>query len=175
MSQRVWNWYNTGMCYSHNKDEIFIYRKINLATHERGYFQAGAELDVFPIKINNESINIGIQLCREIRFPEQWRTLALNNADVFVYLTNAVTGNNIEVWRSHLISRAAENQRFLISSNVAHPLQHCPTMVISPNGSVLDEIISEEEQYIRLKLDLSEVSNWYLDQCRTDIVEITRK
>src|ERR1019366_3961180 len=110
----------------------FVYRKVNLAIHERKYMSAGSELPVFPMYFEQGHIIAGIQLCREIRYPEQWRYLAMQGIDVFIYLTNAI--NPVvppTVWRSHLVSRAAENQRFLLSANVAHPLQHCPTMIIA--------------------------------------------
>jgi predicted amidohydrolase len=117
---------------------------------------------------------IGIQLCREIRFPEQWQYLSTQGAEVLVYLTNAVNPKeHLSVWRSHLISRAAENQRFVLSSNTAHVSQHCPTLIISPKGEILEEIVSEETAILRSKLHLSEISNWYLSQRRTDIVNFT--
>lgn len=161
-------WYNAAICYSYNNPD-FIYKKLNLALHERGYFGPGDKLEVYPLKIREEIVNIGIQLCREIRFPEQWRWLALNDADIFVYLTNAVEGKGLSVWRSHLVSRAAENQRFLISSNNAHLTQHCPTMLIAPDGEIIEEVLSDKVYYFRRKIDLNKVSNWYLNQIRNDI------
>lgn len=50
-------------------------------------------------------INAGVQLCREIRFPEQWQYLAAAGAQLFVYLTNTANTREPEgVWRSHLIN-----------------------------------------------------------------------
>jgi predicted amidohydrolase len=165
------SWYNTGICYSFNNND-FLYKKVNLATHERGYFKAGNELPVFKLSINDGSINIGIQLCREIRFPEQWRWLALNKTDIFVYLANAINGKNSSIWRSHLVSRAVENQRFLISSNNAHKNQLCPTMLIAPNGEIVDEILSEQFRYFRREIDFDNNSNWYISQMRNDVIRL---
>ena len=165
------NWFNAGICYSYTSAD-FIYRKINLAVHERGYFQPGNKLPVCELLIKNSIVHIGIQLCREIRFPEQWRWLALNGAEVFVYLTNAIDGSDISVWRSHLVSRAAENQRFLISSNNANRNQHCPTMLISPRGEIINEIVSDKANAFRRKIELDKISNWYINQCRNDIVKL---
>ena len=145
---------------------------MNLATHERNVFTAGNELPVLDIKINNQRLKLGIQLCREIRYPEQWRILALNNAQVFIYLTNAISGNNFSIWRSHLISRAAENQRFVVSSNNANENQQCPTMLISPKGQVIAEVISSELEVLERIIDTDDISDWYLDQCRSDVVKI---
>ncbi|WBW95244.1 carbon-nitrogen hydrolase family protein [Oceanirhabdus sp. W0125-5] len=166
------NWYNAGICYSYTSKD-FTYKKINLATHERGYFQSGNELPVYELFIKNSIVRIGIQLCREIRFPEQWRWLALKGAKVFVYLTNAINGSDISVWRSHLISRAAENIRFLISSNNANKNQHCPTMLISPSGEIIEEIVSDEVTAFRRTIELDEISNWYINQCRNDVIKLS--
>lgn len=165
------DWYNAAVCYSYNNPD-FTYKKLNLAVHERGYFKAGDKLDIYSLKIGERNVNLGIQLCREIRFSEQWRWLAMNNAEIFIYLTNAVQGKGISVWRSHLISRAAENQRFLISSNNAHVNQHCPTMLIAPGGEIIEEIISKELCFFRKQIELDEISNWYISQCRIDIVRL---
>ncbi len=164
-------WYNAAICYSYSNSD-FIYKKLNLAFHERGHFEQGNELEVYPLNIEGKTINIGMQLCREIRFPEQWRWLALKNADIFVYLTNAIQGKGLSVWRSHLVSRAAENQRFLISSNNAHINQHCPTMLIDPKGEIIEEILSDKLCYFRKEIELNQVSNWFIDQCRNDIVKL---
>jgi predicted amidohydrolase len=165
------NWFNTGIVYSYTSED-FIYRKINLAVHERGYFKPGNELKVCKLSIGGKEVNLGIQLCREIRFPEQWRWLALNGAEVFVYLTNAVNGSDISVWRSHLVSRAAENLRFLISSNNANKNQHCPTMLISPSGEIIEELISDKTSIIKRKINLDKISDWYINQCRNDVIKL---
>src|SRR5215472_13611170 len=66
-----------------------IYRKINLATHERGRLVPGAELPVLKVQLDGQPVLAGVQLCREISFPEQWRYLAAAGAEVFVYMTCA--------------------------------------------------------------------------------------
>jgi hypothetical protein len=49
------------------------------------------------------------------------------------------------------------------------------TIAIAPNGEILGEIISAQRQVLRVELDLSQVSDWYLNQCRNDIVVIALK
>jgi len=108
-------------------------------------------------------------LC-EIRFPEQWRYLARAGAEVFVYLTNAVGHAPMApVWRSHLSSRAAENQRFVLGTNNAHPKQNCPSMIVAPGGQVLGEALSPAPESKHCELDLSQVSDWYISQMRDDV------
>ncbi len=163
-------WWNTGIYFS-PQGKRFVYRKVNLAIHEQTHFSAGSELPVFPIQCKEGKVNIGIQLCREIRFPEQWQALVMQGADLLIYLTNATNPHaHLSVWRSHLVSRAAENQRFVISANTAHPHQHCPTCIIAPSGQILQEILSPQRTHLRSTLDITQNSNWYLNQRRSDIV-----
>ncbi|MFC4013388.1 carbon-nitrogen hydrolase family protein [Nonomuraea purpurea] len=118
-------------------------------------------------------LTVGVQICREIRFPEQWQYLANAGAQAFIYLTHAANLTEpAGVWRSHLISRAAENQRFVLAANVADPHQHCPSMIISPRGESLAELPANSTDRLRATIDTDEASDWYLDQRRRDIVHL---
>lgn len=164
-------WYNAGLYFGPGR-ERFVYRKINLAIHERTAFTAGDALPILEADIGGRKTRIGIQLCREIRFPEQWQYLARAGAEIFAYLTNAVGyAADAPTWRSHLISRAAENQRFVLGANTSHPVQKCPSMIVTPKGSVLWETLSPELETGQAVLDLSQVSSWYLSQSRLDVVQ----
>jgi predicted amidohydrolase len=163
-------WSNQGLGFAPG-GERHVYRKINLATHERGRFAAGDALPVFDLAIGGETVRIGVQLCRELRFPEQWRYLARRGAQVILHLNNAIGGNfELPVWRSHLVSRAAENQRFVVSVNNAASVQKCPSLAVAPNGLVLGELVSGQLGLVRVGLDLGLVSDWYLGQSREDVV-----
>ena len=163
-------WYNAGIYFGPQREQ-FVYRKVNLATSERNVFTAGSDLSLLKLNINGRSFKLGIQLCREIRFPEQWQYLARQGADIFVYLTNAVgDATQAPVWRSHLISRAAENQRFVLCANNAHATQKCPSMIVNPTGLVMWEICSSERKVKHCMLDVSAISDWYLSQSRLDLL-----
>jgi predicted amidohydrolase len=169
--------------------ERWTYRKVNLATHERGRLAPGASLPLLRLKAAGSQCNapsaedptaerppldIGVQLCRELKYPEQWHVLARRGARLLAYLTYAANPQIAAgVWRSHLISRAAETQRFVLAANVASPDQHCPSMVISPRGEVLAETTTAGPQALHADLDLAEVSDWLLSQQRGDVVGIS--
>ena len=172
---REGNWVNAA--YGFTPDgETHIYHKINLATHERGVFCAGSDLPVFELTAPEGKFRMGVQMCRELRFPEQWGWMARCGAQVFLHLNNAVGDDTQQpVWKSHLVSRAAETQRFVLSANNAAPQQVCPTLAVAPDGQVAGEIVSSELGILRVELDLSRVSNWYLDQCRCDVAAIQGK
>ena len=163
-------WFNTAQGFSPS-GAVQVYRKINLATHERGVFSAGNDLPVFDLHTSQGRLKVGVQICRELRFPEQWGWLARRGAQVFLHLNNAVGIDTVQpVWRSHLVSRAAETQRFVLSANNAAPKQICPTIAIAPSGQIMGEIVSAEPGVLRLELDLSQVSDTYLGQSRSDVV-----
>jgi omega-amidase len=165
-------WCNAGLFFAADGGQQ-VYRKINLAMHERGRLRPGDHLPTFDIPRSEGKVTVGMQLCREIRFPEQWQYLASAGAQMFVYLTNAANPREAEgVWRSHLISRAAENQRFVVAANIAHPDQHCPSMVVSPRGEVLGELPTGQRGLLRHTLDLSSTGRWYLDQRRQDVLRL---
>ena len=66
------------------------YDKLNLARSERGDFTPGDALPVHEIQAGGELVRLGVQMCREIRYPEQWRWLATQGAQIIVFVNNAV-------------------------------------------------------------------------------------
>ncbi|HEY8382671.1 MAG TPA: carbon-nitrogen hydrolase family protein [Microvirga sp.] len=165
-------WYNSSFYFGPSR-ESHRYRKINLAMSERGFFTPGDTLPVFGITVNGTDIRLGIQMCREIRYPEQWRQLAAQGAQIIAFLNNAVGDASIcPVWRSHLVSRAAETQRFILAANNAEAGQKCPTMIVSSSGQVLFEEISDQVVLGRATIDLSLVSDYIISQARSDVVKV---
>ncbi|MEU4625326.1 carbon-nitrogen hydrolase family protein [Actinoplanes sp. NPDC023801] len=161
-------WYNAALYLSPGNPPR-VYRKINLAMNERDRLRPGDHLPTFDIN----GVTAAVQLCREIRFPEQWQHLAASGARFFAYLTNAANPREpAGVWRSHLISRAAENQRFVLAANIPHPDQHCPSLIVSPRGEVLAELPMGRPGTLRHTIDLTETSDWYLEQRRQDVVAV---
>ncbi|WP_404450156.1 carbon-nitrogen hydrolase family protein [Sutcliffiella horikoshii] len=165
------SWYNAGI-YISPEGIKHIYKKVNLAIHERGILKEGNVLSCFNLEIGKASFKGAIQICREIRFPEQWKFLSLNGADIIFYLTNIIDFEELDIWNAHLISRAAENQRYVISSNIAHEEQGCSSMVVSPKGKVIKMLEVDYESIERIQINLSGNSNWYLSQSRKDLLNV---
>ena len=165
-------WFNTAQGFSAD-GKAYVYHKINLANQERGFFSTGNQLPTFDVNTPDGTVKIGIQICRELRFPEQWGWLARCVAQVILHLNNAVGEDRFQsVWKGHLVSRAAETQRFVLSANNAAPKQGSPTIAIDPDGLTLGEIVSAELGTLRVELDLSKASHRLLEQSRSDVVEI---
>lgn len=147
------------------------YDKVNLALSEQGVLTPGNALPVFDVQTHIGAVHLGIQMCREIRYPEQWRILARKGAQIIAYPNNAVdSASGDAIWRAHLISRAAETQRFVLGANAASSTQLCPSAIISPAGDVMAQTPPEETGMATASINLDEVSNWVIDQARTDLV-----
>jgi predicted amidohydrolase len=163
------NWYNSAI-FIDRSGVKFVYKKANLATLDRKCFVAGNSLDVYEA----EKVKFGIQLCRDNAFPEQWKVLKKKGAQVVFHINNAIKENDIN--RKHvLISRAFENQLFVVSVNNASKPQTLPSLLISPFGEVTFESKPQEDSVNVVELDLSEVRSDYLEQERTDLVEVVYK
>lgn len=158
-------WYNTGLYLGPAADSPIIYKKINLSTNDRTFFTPGRSQIVIELPLEKRKIKVGFILCREIRYPEQWRMLAERGVDLFAYLNNATGDSAIfPIWKSHLISRAAETQRFIVGVNNAAPYQKCPTIIIDPFGNTLYEEDSYHENLHVEELAFSTLKTSVLEQ-----------
>lgn len=158
-------WYNSSIFIGNNKS--FIYHKNNLATLDRRCFKQGNEIST----LDYQGVRFGIQMCRELVFPEQWKLLKHQGAQIIFHINNAIKIED-EV-RSHLlVTRAYENQYFVCSVNNADYPQTQPSVVIAPNGGVLFQSKTRQEQVTAVKVNLSLVKNDYVNQERKDLVYI---
>lgn len=162
------NWFNAAIYLDYEGNEE-IYKKVNLATLDRKVFTAGDNLDVF-----GDKIKFGIQICRDNAFPEQWKVLKRKGAQVVFHINNAIKETDLN--RKHvLISRAFENQYFVVSINNAAKPQTLPSMVISSFGEVIFESEPQKESVNLVEIDPSEVKLDYLEQERRDVVDVVYK
>lgn len=141
-----------------------LYSKCNLATLDRKFFEAGNILA--PVAWQGTSA--GIQLCREIRYPEQWLFLKLQGAQVIFHLNNNQSG--FSDWEFLMQARASENQFFVVSVNPSHSNQRLFSYVLDPHGHFMLRTAQPGLYY--QTLDLSQVSNATIDQRRTDLVQL---
>lgn len=128
---------------------ISEYRKIHLWGKEFDFYTSGEELAVIPFK----GWKIGVLICADLRFFEVSTPLKNMGADVIFYPSAWAAG-----WKElfHLCGkmRAAENQIYVIALNRASgDVKYCGgTAVMSPDGSILGEIIDDSEDFLRAEL-----------------------
>lgn len=136
-------------------------------------------------KITNvqiKGIKCGMAVCYDLRFPELFRVMALNGAQIFAMPCAFTDATGRFHWDSLLKARAIENQTFLVAANQIgrHPnniVSHGNSMILDPWGRVLahaadkDNIIIAQLDFKTLKKIREEMP--LFRQRREDLYSIT--
>lgn len=108
-------------------------------------FCAGDETGIFEIA----GFRIGVRICYEIRFPEYFRQLYLENTDLNIVLFYDVSDDEDEeryqLIRSHIVTRAVENVTPILTVNAISPNQTAPTCFANASGKVCAELEKRKE------------------------------
>lgn len=147
------------------------YAKVHLTTDDDGIYQPGSEVSTYSVA----GLEVGMQICFDLRFPEPWRMQALRGARVIFHSSYAAGGSSwkIPVMEGHLRSRAAENGVWVISCNKAGPVQMAKSYIIDPNGLIVTQSNQDREALITGVVDLN-IRNpiTTFDRRRTDIYSL---
>ena len=136
------------------------YRKLHLFStmHEDQYLGAGEQALVAETSLGR----LGIAICYDLRFPELFRKLALEGAEI-ICIPAEWPKPRQEHWKTLLRARAIENQLFVIAANccgVQGKLDFFGlSQLISPLGNVL-QIAEEEDTELVANFDFSEFENY---------------
>ncbi len=165
--------YNTA--YVIDKGEIKAsYRKMHLFStmKEDQYLGAGNSSLVVDTSIGR----IGVAICYDLRFPELFRKLALEGAEI-ICIPAEWPKPRQEHWQTLLRARAIENQLFVIAANccgIQGKLDFFGlSQLISPLGNVLERA-GEENATLVANFDFSEMEQYrqridILNDRRSDI------
>ena len=119
---------------------------------------------------------LGIAICYDLRFPELFRKLALEDAEI-ICLPAEWPKPRQEHWKTLLRARAIENQLFVIAANccgVQGKLDFFGlSQLISPLGNIL-QMAGEEDTELVAEFDFKEMEEYRaqiktLDDRRADI------
>ena len=135
-----------------NSGQRQLYHKIELSALDRSHFKPGRDIPVYRL----DDITFGVQMCRELIFPEAWRSLQKRGAHVVFHINNALNEHD-KIWRSISIARAVENANFVCSVNNGAFGQKLSSHVVSPSGKIILETEPSQEETISVDVDLSEV------------------
>lgn len=130
------------------------YCKMHLVSRnnlEGEIFEPGGWIPLFHV--NN--IPFGIANCYDLRFPEIFRGIALQNAKV-IFVIAQYANPLYNHWISLLKARAIENQVFVVAVNRVGKIYFGHSIVISPFGEVIYEADESEGLHI-ISIDTSEV------------------
>ncbi len=151
--------YNSSVMIDEDGD-VVSYNKLYLPTHsvfdEKRYFRSGNETKCFQTK----KCRIGLTICYDVYFPEIYRILALEGAEL-VTCISASPSTRQEYFQTLTKARAIENGVFLAFVNrvgIEDGLQFWGgSNVVSPNGDILAKARYYEEDLTFVTLDLEDL------------------
>ena len=166
--------YNSQVFIDANGNVVGSYRKTHLFTGtpigEDECFLPGNELKSFPFG----GFRLGLSVCYDLRFPEVYRTLAIEEgANVFI-LSSAWPFPRIEHFRTLVTARAIENQSYMISSNrvgTDEGVTCCgSSAIIDPYGVTLASASTDREELV-----LAEISEEAITSVRNKMAVFAQR
>ena len=145
-------YYNTAVFVDPSGDLLGKYRKRHLLSYrskEREILTPGSEPLVVPTEIGT----FGAAICYDLRFPEIFREMAEQGAEVFL-VPAAWPIVRMEAWEAMTRARAVENQAFLVGCNAAGKGFLGRSVVVDPEGVVFG-CLGGGEGVLRAELDLA--------------------
>lgn len=152
---------NTCCVFDAEGDLVAVYRKIHLFDVEVGghvYRESEAEEPgTEPVVAHAEGWAIGLSVCYDVRFPELYRILALEGAELVTVPAHFTTPTGRDHWHVLLRARAIENQLYVaaagqIGETIAGKPAYGRSLIVDPWGTVLAQA-PDEETVIVAELD----------------------
>ena len=154
--------YNAQVIVDSNGEILAKYRKTHLVTaaplDERPVFTAGDKFvscKIDPLKNGSaeaDNFNAGLAICYDLRFPEICRKLSVEHSANLFVVSSAWPWLRIEHLRIFALSRAIENQSYLIVANrvgTDDGVTLCGTStIIDPHGAILAAASVDREEII---------------------------
>ena len=154
---------NTSVVFDSDGQIVVTYRKIHLFDVEVGGVvyreseseEPGEEAVVAEV----EGWKLGLSVCYDVRFPELYRILALEGAQLVTVPAHFTTPTGKDHWHVLLRARAIENQLYIAAAaQVGETLPGKPaygrSLIVDPWGLVLAQA-PDEETVISAELELA--------------------
>jgi deaminated glutathione amidase len=144
---------NTSCVFDADGELVAVYRKIHLFDVEVGghvYRESEAEEPgTEPVVAQAEDWCVGLTVCYDVRFPELYRILALEGAELATVPAHFTTPTGRDHWHVLLRARAIENQLYVAAAGqVGETIPGKPaygrSLVVDPWGTVLAQAPDEE-------------------------------
>jgi predicted amidohydrolase len=154
---------NTSLVFGSDGEVVALYRKIHLFDVEVGgvvYRESEAEEPgEEPVVAHVEDWGLGLSVCYDVRFPELYRILALEGAELVTVPAHFTTPTGKDHWHVLLRARAIENQLYVAAAaQVGETLPGKPaygrSLIADPWGIVLAQA-PDEQTVIAAELDLA--------------------
>ena len=144
---------NTSCVFDAEGELVGLYRKIHLFDVEVGghvYRESETEEPgTEPVVARVEGWALGLSVCYDVRFPELYRILALEGAELVSVPAHFTTPTGRDHWHVLLRARAIENQNYVAAAaQVGETLPGRPaygrSLIVDPWGTVLAQAPDEE-------------------------------
>lgn len=139
---------------------VASYRKLHLFSTmgEDRFLHAGERYLVVDTSVGR----LGIAICYDLRFPELFRRMALDGAEI-ICLPAEWPKPRQEHWRTLLRARAIENQLFVVATNCCGIQAKLDffgmSLLIAPRGEILAEA-GESDTTITATFDFAEMDDY---------------
>jgi predicted amidohydrolase len=152
---------NTCVVFDPDGEVVAVYRKIHLFDVDVGglrYRESDAEEPGDePVVARLEDWPIGLSVCYDVRFPELYRILALEGAELVTVPANFTLYTGKDHWHVLLRARAIENQLYVaaaaqVGETIAGKPSYGRSLVADPWGIVLAHA-PDEETVISAEID----------------------
>jgi deaminated glutathione amidase len=152
---------NTSVVFDPEGQVVAVYRKIHLFDVEVGgvvYRESEAEEPGDePVVAEAEDWKIGLTVCYDVRFPELYRILALEGAELVTVPAHFTTPTGKDHWHVLMRARAIENQLYVVAAaQIGETLPGKPaygrSLIVDPWGIVVAQA-PDEETVISAELD----------------------
>lgn len=178
--------YNTALTFGPQGQVLARHRKIHLfdiaikgkfSFKESATFSPGSQITVFDTPFGR----LGVAICFDIRFPELFRLMALQGAQIILVPAAFNTTTGPAHWHLLARSRAMDNQIYLGMTSPARNERgfkaYGHTLLSDPWGNILSEA-GEEEALVESSLDMGFLEKTrrempFLTARRTDLYQLT--
>lgn len=161
------NVYNTAFYVNKSGEMLYDYSKIHLVPMlNEPEFLTGGKKSVETFNLLGEKA--GLVICYDLRFPELFRDLALQEAKI-IFVVAEWPLERKDHWLTLLKARAIENQCYIVGCNNIGTQNNDTTfagnsVIYNPFGEVLVQGNDDTEEILKAEIDLD-----YIKQVRTDI------
>jgi deaminated glutathione amidase len=171
--------YNTSTLFDPSGEMIAVYRKIhlfdiditgNVSSNESERILPGK--DVVTAEVDGRTV--GLTICYDLRFPELYRMLALDGAEIMFVPAAFTEFTGKDHWHTLLKARAVENQCFVVAPAQFGP--HEPnakcyghSLAVDPWGTFLVDAPNQEGVVVA-DLDFD-----YLKKIRTEVPSLANR
>jgi len=157
---------NTSLVFDPEGELVALYRKIHLFDVDVGglrYRESDAEEPgEEPVVARLEGWPIGLTVCYDLRFPELYRILALEGAELVTVPAHFTLYTGKDHWHVLLRARAIENQNYVaaaaqIGETIPGKPSYGRSLVVDPWGTVVAQA-PDEQTVIVAELDRSRLT-----------------